>query len=320
MLSPDKFTIVVPTHGRYGRLSALLDSIDRYSPENLSEVIVVDDSPVKQDIGPRLSSSPVRHLKLDRRVYISRAKNLGWRMASTEFIYFIDDDNIVGRETFDPLTRNMILHPGAAAIMPAVLYKGDPSLVWVYAAPFSKGLWSHELVGRNKKRQPSLEGKLLQTDALPNASLVRHSALLEAGGFDEALSINSSAYLCASFRRSGWDVLADTGSFIYHDVPLPGGKAFWASHGMQDPFRVKREIGDWYLLMRRLHPGARFFRPEAFLRSMKFVLPNSAAYLANGGERRGSLMLNMIAGTLYGLKRTGRPVPGPQGGKGDGGT
>ncbi len=297
-------TIVVPTHNRYDRLNNLLGSIGVCALPYVTEVVVVDDSEVPLQLPNFTGDIPVRHVVLNSRVLISAAKNAGWRIARSEFVFFIDDDNVVETETFEPLCSHIFSLPDTAALMPAVLYKRNREIVWVYSTPLAGNRWSFVLVGRNLPRNSLLEGQLQETDALPNACIVRRIALESTGGFDESLRVNSSAYLCQKLKLSGWKVQADTGSFIYHDVSLPQDRSFWAYHAMEDPDRVFHEVRDWFVLMHRLHPDTPFFRLKAILRSLRFLLPNTAAYVANGGSRRFSLLLNVVQGLVEGLKIT----------------
>jgi GT2 family glycosyltransferase len=185
--------------------------------------------------------------------------------------------------------------------MPAVLYKSRPDLVWVYATPLSsrKGL-KHQLIGRNEARNSSLENRLLNTDALPNASIVRRKALESVDGFDETLVVNSSMDLCLRLKANGWKVFSYTGGFVYHDVEPPGRLGWWAVHGAIDPGRVRYEIRDWFILASRLRRNEKFFRIQVVIAS-RFVVPNLLAYFVRGHERI-RLARSLITGYLEGVR------------------
>ncbi len=295
-----KFTIVVPTHNRQFRVTSLLRSISATAPESLAKIVVVDDSDRSTDLPDRTNLN-VEHIRISARVFISRAKNLGWNMASTEFVYFIDDDNIVCNETFTPVLREMMHGPKIGALVPAVLYKRSPNLVWVYSTPLSKDRWKHDLIGRNEPRNKQFEGKLIRTDALPNACLLRRKALEEVGGFNEALAVNSSAELAIRLQKAGWSTYSCTNAFIYHDVEPPGRLGWWATHGIADPERVYYEVKDWFALMRFIHSEERFFKFRAAIHSARFILPNSLAYLVRGGPRRWKLLARLANGLTEAL-------------------
>src|SRR5437867_6133236 len=206
------FSIVIATHNRPQKVCALLESLQRLPSLSLKTVVVVDDSDAKVDLSDRFSNLSVRHICLEGgRVFLSKARNIGWRVCESDFVYFIDDDNVITETTLDGPFQVLLDHPEVAAVMPAVLYKENPNLVWVYATPLQPGKWGHILVGRNEPRVADLEGRLLPTDALPNAFVCRRDALDQIGGFDETLVMSSSADLAMRLESAGWKVYAHGG-------------------------------------------------------------------------------------------------------------
>jgi GT2 family glycosyltransferase len=296
-------TIVIPTHDRYGKLRALLESIEKNRLNEIDSVIVVDDSEKPIRIASDFQRLNLVHKVLKERSFISRAKNIGWRETKTEFVFFIDDDNVVDEGTIPRIYQTILRLPEVGAVMPAVLYKSEPSLVWVYAAQFLKSGPRFNLIGRNLPRNASLENRLLLADALPNASMIRRKALEDVGGFDEQLVVNSSMDLSLRLKSKGWQVLSFTGSFIYHDVEPPGKIGWWATHGAADPKRVRFEIRDWFIIMHLLHGKKRFFMLRAMLESSRFILPNLLAYLLRSKSRR-HLVISLAKGYIEGIRIT----------------
>jgi GT2 family glycosyltransferase len=293
--------IVIPTHNRYGKLRALLASIQHWKTSEVSSVVVVDDSDEPVDLTKDFDSINLKQIHLGRRTFISKAKNIGWKSLMSEYVYFIDDDNVIGEETIATVFGIISKSKSIGAVMPAVLYKSRPDLVWVYATPLaSRGGLKHQLIGRNEARNSSLENRLLNTDALPNASIVRREALESVDGFDETLVVNSSMDLCLRMKANGWKVFAYTGGFVYHDVEPPGRLGWWAIHGAIDPGRVRYEIRDWFILASRLRRNERFFRIRTIVAS-RFVVPNLLAYFLRGRERS-KLARSLITGYLEGLR------------------
>jgi GT2 family glycosyltransferase len=293
--------IVIPTHNRYGKLRALLASIQDWKTSEVCSVVVVDDSDEPVDLTKDFDSINLKQILLGRRTFMSRAKNIGWRSLTSEYVYFIDDDNVIGEETIGPVFGIISRSKSIGAVMPAVLYKSRPDLVWVYATPLSprRGL-KHRLIGRNEARDSSLENRLLNTDALPNASIVRRKALESVDGFDETLVVNSSMDVCLRMKAKGWKVFSFTGGFVYHDVEPPGRLGWWAIHGAADPERVRYEIRDWFILSSQLLRNEKFFRIRVIFAS-RFVVPNLLAYFVRGRERS-KLARSLIRGYLEGLR------------------
>lgn len=302
-----KLTVVIPTHNRYAKLRSLLASIAAQRNHAVEMVIVVDDSDEFEDLGGEFYSLRLWQIHLNRRIFISKAKNIGWKRARTEFVYFIDDDNVVNDSTFGAPLEIISKGSTIGAVMPSVLYKSDPNLVWVYATPLVRGRFKHSLVGRNLNRNPSLENRLFSVDALPNASIIRRTSLESIGGFDENLMINSSADLALRLKKEGWGVFAYSGAFIYHDVEPPGKIGWWASHGVADSERVRYELRDWFVLMRKFRGEERLFTLRAILESSRFVAPNLFAYVTRG-RSRGRHLKNVLRGYVDGItaKQTAR--------------
>jgi glycosyltransferase involved in cell wall biosynthesis len=271
-------------------------------------VVVVDDSRNSEDLTLAFADLNLRHIRLPERVFNSRARNMGWKGCSSEFVYFIDDDNIILDETLGGPLRHLAARPNLGAVMPAVLYKRAPNLVWVYATPLRPDRWGHVLIGRNKPRAPDLEGRLLSTDALPNAFVVRRVALEQLGGFDETYVMSHSAAFALQLKQAGWDVRSDTGTFTLHDVEPPGRLGYWASHRAVDPDRIFQDVRDWFLLMRSLHPNDRWFAVRATRHALGFMLPNGLSYMLRGRELRSRAVGSMLRGYLSGLRATSAPV------------
>lgn len=304
-------TVLVVTHRRPGRLDRLLASLAALPEGTVRRVVVVDDTPESAKLSGRFPGLEIRHLTLPERVFISRAKNLGLREVSTPLVYFIDDDNVVDAGTFGGPTRALAADPGVWAVMPSVLYARRPELVWVYATPWRPDRWGFDLVGRNRPRERALEERLMATDALPNASLVRRAALESVGGFDESLPVNSSADLCRRLQLRGGRTLAHTGSFIYHDVEPPGSQGFWAQHSV-DPDRLDREIRDWFVFHRRLREGATLTRAKCLWHAAPFLLATELAFVLRRDARFWTLSRSALRSTLDGLG----PLPPPRYGYG----
>ncbi len=293
--------IVIPTHNRYDKLRALLRSVRRYGTAQIKRVVVVDDSDEPNDLVPEFKDLNLTQIIASERIFISKAKNFGWRNTDTEYVYFIDDDNIIGEQTIRPVFEVISTSDSTGAIMPAVMYKSRPEFVWVYATPFLNSRLVLNLVGRNQVRNASLENRLLKTDALPNASLVRRKALEDVGGFDERLVVNSSMDFAMRLKAKSWRVFSYTGALIYHDVEPPGHLGWWATHGSVDPDRVRYELRDWFMIMRIWHTKKRLFRLSTTAESFRFVLPNLLAYLARSKSRR-RLVRSLMTGYLEGLR------------------
>ncbi|HZW55959.1 MAG TPA: glycosyltransferase [Nitrososphaerales archaeon] len=314
---PPKISFVIPTYNREKKLNRLLESIAISEIKSKYEVIVVDDSECETPIDGHIHSSLGDRLRLIRNVrrrFISSAKNIGWKNAQGKYVFFVDDDNVLPEGTVDTLSETLDANTKIGALMPVVYYEKKRDLVWVYSAPFVKGRWKFNLIGRNEleKEKPGIQ--FLPTDALPNASMVRRGILEATGGFDESLPVNSSCDLCQKIKRLGYQAYALGSASIYHDVTLPGTPGYWAEHASEDYARRYYEVRDWFDLMSRLHHGEPFLPLKEFARSFLFLVPVSSGILMHPTRRKQSLRLiylSMLRGLVDGVKiSAGRHVPG----------
>jgi GT2 family glycosyltransferase len=293
----DRVSVLIVTHDRRELLALLLDSLRRIGGSRWARVVVVDDSTHPLSTQGRYDDLRLIHRVSPERLFISRAKNLGLRDIDSPFVLIIDDDNTLTESTLDRPLAQFAAEPRLGAIMPSVLYRADPSLVWVYATPFRSGRWGFELLGRNRGRDPALEGQMLPTDALPNAAFFRTEALRAVGGYDEEYQINSSADLCQRLKANGWRVCADSGAFVLHDVEPPGRPGYWAAHTVTDPERTYHEARDWVRFQYSVHRGESAVVPRMLLHSAGWVGPLVLAL----GIRRDAHSMRTVEALAHGF-------------------
>jgi glycosyltransferase involved in cell wall biosynthesis len=276
--------VVIPTRDRPGRLANLLDDL-RGQTRVPRTVIIVDDSLEPIDWSERYPQLSLRFVRPTGRAYISHSKNLGWTSGEADFVAFIDDDNRLPADLLAGLCRDLEDHPRWGAVMPGVLYRRRPDLVWVYAAPFHPNRWTFDLVGRNARRDPVVESHAIATDALPNLSVVRREVLQQVGGFDERFPINSSADFCQRVKQAGWEVWADPRILTEHDVEPPGVPGYWAEHTLADADRLRLEVADWVRFQRRWNGSGSFFSVRAGYHALGFLAPHFVALGARNPSR-----------------------------------
>lgn len=294
-----KVTILTVTHERASKLRALLGSIAATEVPRLAEVLLVDDSNAPPDYEREFPSLPVRHLRLTGRRFISAAKNIGLAEVRSEFVFVVDDDNVLPPEGIEPAIDLLRMDPGLGAVMPSAVYHLRPDLVWVYATPFLPGRWGFDLIGRNRPRNLELERRVLPTDALPNASLLRRAAV--GAGFDERLPVNSSASFCQSMKARGWRVVAFPQVRLRHDVEPPHVRGYWAEHSV-DPVRLRMEVHDWFLFQRTIRRAEHAVRLRALYHALPFLSAMELAFLVRSDARWSQLNLALFAGLIGGLR------------------
>jgi glycosyltransferase involved in cell wall biosynthesis len=139
-------------------------------------------------------------------------RNAGWRRASEEFVLFLDGDTVLHpdfpRAAFDAMTADCQIcavwghrremHPGQS------IYNRVLDLDWVYAPGFM--------------------------EACGGDVLMRRSALIKAGGYDEQLIAGEEPELCRRLRAQGYSILHIDHPMTGHDLHITRWSQYW-KHG-----------------------------------------------------------------------------------------
>jgi HAD superfamily hydrolase (TIGR01662 family) len=221
--TPLPTTVVIPTIGRPS-LHVLLDALDHGDGPKPAETIVVDDRrPARTEplLGPRSGATVVRSGGRGP----AAARNLGWRLARTEWVSFLDDDVVPEADWAARLAADLV-----AAGSDVLGIQGRVTVPLPTASPPTD--WERGTSG-------------LQTARWITADMsYRRSALARVGGFDERFrrAFREDADLALRVAALG-GVLVRGSRGVTHPVRPESG---WVS------IRVQRGNAD-DMLMRRLH-------------------------------------------------------------------
>ena len=156
------------------------------------EVIVVDDcSP--DDTGTRIAErfgddGRVKYLRNERNSFQAVSRNHGAKVASGEYILFLDDDNRVDRAIFLELLACLERHPDAGLVAPLSIHRrpGKEALVWTLGSDFNR--WTSQ----PRDASPDLPLAELPlkpmdrpTTYSPNAFMVPRELYSRLGGMEE---------------------------------------------------------------------------------------------------------------------------------------
>jgi glycosyltransferase involved in cell wall biosynthesis len=177
------------------------------------EIIVVDDGSRDRttDIAASVLSKGGRPYQIisQSNSGVSAARNRGWRMASAEWIQFLDADDLLHPEKIAIQVDSIATEPTADDVLYSDWEK------WV----FDNGNWRGEGQVRHPVIGADVLGDLLRDENFQQlgSQLVRKTALARVDGFDPKYSLVEDVELCIR--------LANTGS-KFRKVPSPG-PVFW---------------------------------------------------------------------------------------------
>ncbi|MEU2349018.1 HAD-IIIA family hydrolase [Modestobacter sp. NPDC049651] len=107
-------TVVVPTIGRPS-LDVLLDALATGTGPRPAEIVLVDDRPTGEPLHPERPGLPPVRVVRTGGGGPARARNLGWRVARTEWIAFLDDDVVPDPDWYAALAADLAALPADVA-------------------------------------------------------------------------------------------------------------------------------------------------------------------------------------------------------------
>ena len=213
--SPVKLSLVIPVRNEKGFIDRLLGSIvsNPESEKGWLEVLLVDDA--SSDGSGELieewsETYPfIRLLRLGRHAGPAAARNLGVRISRSDFVACVDADGLVDKDWLSNaiLSLSWFERADVGAVGGAILPSFDP------ASRFQCVMAEFPL---HKVRKNS-DSEIID---LPTGNvLLRKSALLSIGLFDETLSFGEDTDLCGRLRAAGFSLSYNRELRVYHQVP-----------------------------------------------------------------------------------------------------
>jgi len=159
------------------KLQRCLDSVCKSNYPSLDVVVVDDfsDQPVEGWLSGRFPE--VHFIRNRRRMLLSCSRNLGAASSRGDYLFFLDDDNIVAPDTIWLLARTLKRSERIAVSSPIIFYLARPELVWTSYISRSRfpGFYSlHTDI-------PSSETR---TFSFHNSFMVKRNIFEELHGFD----------------------------------------------------------------------------------------------------------------------------------------
>lgn len=164
-------SIVMPTHNRLGLLREAIDSVLQQSHRNF-ELLIVDDAsgPATAALLRTIDDPRIRTFRRDRNGGGAAARNIGLARARGEYVTYLDDDNLIGKQWL----RGLVW-----------AFENDPDCDIAY------GAMSTDLE-RSEDRMPILalqpwDRQLLLLSNFVDQGQIAHRASLVSASYDEAI-------------------------------------------------------------------------------------------------------------------------------------
>ena len=296
-------SIVISTHNRKKKLERLVRSILRssYSKDKL-EIIIVDDASIDGTYEYIKKLFPqVKIIRNDEEKLVAESRNLGVRASRGKYIFIIDDDNIVNKNTIKELVEFMERHPEIGVAGPIMYFLKDPKRIW--CAGIRRSYWTTitEFIGFNVIDN-GLFREPYESEDFPNAFMVRREVFEKVGLFNSKLfPIHyEESDFCQRVRKEGYKVMVIPKAKVWHDIPLPKENRALSLH-------LKHPLRAYYAVRNRILFHARWSTNsvQKFVSipiSLVIVLYYLLIVIVSRINRKRDLVKAMLKGVFDGLK------------------
>lgn len=223
-----KVSVAIPTYNRKEKLRRLLNSLKESTFKDF-EVIVVDDASTDGTEEIIKNEFPyVKYIKHDRPTLVARSRNDAIEASEGDYIFFVDDDNIVERDIIEKLLNYIERHEEVGTIAPVTCYLTMPEKVMYAGAIFSRFM-RRTISLYSGFPCKSLEGKIIEVDVFANSYMFRKEAIRKVGLIPwKRIPWNGEdGYLQYKIKKSGYKNVTLGSARVYHDVdPREGIKRY----------------------------------------------------------------------------------------------
>jgi len=298
-----KISVVIPTFNRAEMVCRCVQSVFDTQWPSL-EVIVVDDcSPddtatkIKERFG-----AAVKYIRNAKNSFQAVSRNNGAKIATGDYLFFLDDDNIVDKDIFREIAKAFEDNPKLGLVAPMAIHMrpGKENLIWSLGSDFNR--WTSQPKDNRSNlplEQLPAEPASYPTSYYPNGFMIPRTVYEQVGGFDEKyVQIFEESDFGWKIREAGFDaIVLTTARTEHHGFLEPGCVPELRQLGIEKPYRT-------YCFARNRLRFARqhFSLPQVLSVALVFA-PLSAVYygLVAIRNKRPDIAWAYLKGTLAGL-------------------
>jgi len=216
-------SIVIVTHNRKKHLVRLIRSIlySKY-PSDKMEIIVIDDNSSDGTFSlVRRIFPQIKIIRNNKEKLLAESRNIGIRNSCGDYIFIIDDDNIVDSDTIWNLVTFMESHPSVGVAGPKMYYLKDSQRIWCAGVKINYYNTITKFIGRDTIDDGTFD-KIIESDAFPNAFIVPRKVIEKVGMLNSKLfPIHyDEGDFCNRVKQAGYRVMLVPSAKVWHDVPF----------------------------------------------------------------------------------------------------
>ena len=298
-----KISVIIPTFNRAEMVCRCVRSVLDTNWPSL-EVIVVDDcSPddtatkIKERFG-----EAVKYIRNVKNSFQAVSRNNGAKIATGDFLFFLDDDNIVDKDIFCEVAKAFEENPQLGRVAPMAIHMrpGKDNIIWSLGSDFNR--WTSQ----PKDHCPNLPiaelpgiPKSYTTSYYPNGFVVPRKVFDAVGGFDEKyVQIFEESDFGWKIREAGYEeIVLTTARTEHHGFLEPGCVPALRQLGIEKPYRT------YCFARNRLRFARKHFSLPQIVSVALVFAPLSAVYygLVAIKNKRPSIAWSYLKGTIVGI-------------------
>ena len=219
-----KISVIIPTKNRAQDVVECVNSV-LVSIYKDFEIIIVDDNSEDDSVAviekQFRDNSLITLLSSHKDLGAGGSRNSGAFKATGKYILFVDNDNVIDPKMIEHLVGFFEKTPDCGMVGPLMLYKNDPSLIWMYFADINM----MTSMARYKGNQEKNEGQypeIQRVGHLPNCFMVLNKDFKKVKGFDEKFFIMyEEADLAEKIKRQlGKNIYLVSKAVTKHNVEI----------------------------------------------------------------------------------------------------
>ena len=296
-------SVIIPTFNRAEMVCRCAQSVLDTKWPTL-EVIVVDDcSPddtaakIKERFG-----ETIKYIRNERNSFQAVSRNNGAKLATGDFLFFLDDDNIVDKDIFRETAKAFEKNPKLGLVAPMAIHMrpGKENIIWSLGSDFNR--WTSQ----PKDHCPNLpiaelpeSPKSYSTSYYPNGFIVPRKVFDAVGGFDEKyVQIFEESDFGWKIREAGYEeIVLTTARTEHHGFLEPGCVPELRQLGIEKPYRT------YCFARNRLRFARKHFSLPQIVSVALVFAPLSAVYygLVAIKNKRPNIAWSYLKGTVVGI-------------------
>ena len=214
-----KVSVVIPTYKRSAMLVRLIESL-LYSTIQFREIIVIDGYPLSENSQLLSSKFPfLSYYKLDHNAYVGEMRNLGLEKSKGDYVFMVDDDNIVKEDCIEKLYDAMTNDELIGVAGPVTCYFGQRDII-MYAGSNYSPIMRRTIFLKAGEKVDTITNDKYEVDGFPNSYMFRRISALKVYPIpDRILFGGEDGYIQFRIKKElGFKLLLIGNAIVYHDI------------------------------------------------------------------------------------------------------